>query len=103
MLEDDFHSGRLSWPQIPQPFILQDVAEGYHVENLSDGDMEFGILADAILGVQDISLEGFQTKLPTLTGIREDYLKGITAERLVVLDAAKMLQHDGIVVHEEVA
>jgi purine-binding chemotaxis protein CheW len=53
--------------------------------------------------VQDISLEGFQTKLPTLTGIREDYLKGITAERLVVLDAAKMLHHDGIVVHEEVA
>lgn len=70
---------------------------------LSDGDMEFGILADAILGVQDIPLHSLQTKLPTLTGIREDYLKGITAERLVVLDAAKMLHHDGIVVHEEVA
>lgn len=70
---------------------------------LSDGDMEFGILADAILGVQDIPPHSLQTKLPTLTGIREDYLKGITAERLVVLDAAKMLHHDGIVVHEEVA
>jgi len=81
----------------------QGITDLNKVVILSDGDMEFGILADAILGVQDISLEGFQTKLPTLTGIREDYLKGITAERLVVLDAAKMLHHDGIVVHEEVA
>jgi purine-binding chemotaxis protein CheW len=81
----------------------QGITDLNKVVILSDGDMEFGILADAILGVRDISLEGFQTKLPTLTGIREDYLKGITAERLVVLDAAKMLHHDGIVVHEEVA
>ena len=81
----------------------QGITDLNKVVILSDGNMEFGILADAILGVRDISLEGFQTKLPTLTGIREDYLKGITAERLVVLDAAKMLHHDGIVVHEEVA
>jgi purine-binding chemotaxis protein CheW len=81
----------------------QGITDLNKVVILSDGDMEFGILADTILGVRDISLEGFQTKLPTLTGIREDYLKGITDERLIVLDAAKMLHHDGIVVHEEVA
>ena len=70
---------------------------------ISDGDMEFGILADAILDVRDIPLHEIQPGLPTLTGVREDYLKGITAERLVVLDAAKLLHNKDIVVHEEVA
>lgn len=70
---------------------------------ISDGAMEFGILADAILDVRNIPLHEIQPGLPTLTGVREDYLKGITAERLVVLDAAKLLHNKDIVVHEEVA
>jgi purine-binding chemotaxis protein CheW len=70
---------------------------------LSDGMMEFGILADAILGVQNIPLHEIEPVLPTLTGVREDYLKGITAEGVVVLDAAKLLHSDNIVIHEEVA
>lgn len=70
---------------------------------ISDGDMEFGILADAILDVRNIPLHEIQPGLPTLTGVREDYLKGITAERLVVLDAAKLLHNKDIVIHEEVA
>jgi purine-binding chemotaxis protein CheW len=53
--------------------------------------------------VRNISLHEIQPGLPTLTGVREDYLKGITAERLVVLDAAKLLHNKDIVVHEEVA
>lgn len=70
---------------------------------ISDGDMEFGILADAILDVRNIPLHEIQPGLPTLTGVREDYLKGITAEHLVVLDAAKLLHNKDIVIHEEVA
>jgi len=70
---------------------------------ISDGDMEFGILADAILDVRNIPLQEIQSGLPTLTGVRETYLKGITAERLVVLDAEKLLHNKDIVIHEEVA
>ena len=69
---------------------------------LSDGVMEFGILADAVVDVRNIPLEKIQSGLPTLTGIREDYLRGVTAERLVILDAAKLLTDGNIVVHEEV-
>lgn len=69
---------------------------------LSDGDMEFGILADTILDVRNIPLQDVQAGLPTLTGLREEYLKGITADRLVVLDAQKLLHNKGIVIHEEV-
>lgn len=69
---------------------------------ISDGTMEFGILADAIVGVRHIPVEEIQPSLPTLTGVREEYLSGITAERLVILDAAKLLTSSNIVVEEEV-
>lgn len=63
---------------------------------------EFGILADAVLGVQSIALGDLQPSLPTLTGIREEYLKGVTKDRMVILDAKKLLADKNIIVHEEV-
>jgi len=65
-------------------------------------DLEFGLLADVIVGVRSIPIESLQPSLPTLTGIRGDYLKGVTAERLVVLDLARLLADPKIIVHEEV-
>lgn len=64
--------------------------------------MEFGILADSILGVRPILREEIQPSLPTLTGIREEYLQGVTKEPLVVLDAARILSAKNLVVHEEI-
>jgi len=69
---------------------------------LQSGDMVFGILADAINGVRDIPLVGIQPSLPTLTGIREEYLRGVTAEHVVILDAEKLLADEKIVVQEQV-
>jgi purine-binding chemotaxis protein CheW len=63
--------------------------------------MEVGILADAIHGVRRILLRDLQPSLPTLTGVRAEYLKGITGERLIVLDADKLLSDSKIVVQEE--
>ena len=67
-----------------------------------DPSMEFGILADALLGVRSIPIEEIQASLPTLTGIREEYLKGVTKDRLVILDAGRLLSDKKIIVHEEV-
>ncbi len=69
---------------------------------LESGSMVFGILADVIFGVRRIALAEIQPSLPTLTGIREKYLKGITPERIVILDAAKLLADEDIVVQEQV-
>ena len=69
---------------------------------LESASMVFGILADVILGVRCIPLAEIQPSLPTLTGIREKYLKGITPERTVVLDAAKLLADEDIVVRQQV-
>lgn len=65
-------------------------------------DLEFGLLADVIVGVRSIPVESLQPSLPTLTGIRSDYLKGVTDECLVVLDLARLLADPKILVHEEV-
>jgi len=58
---------------------------------LSGGDMEFGILADKILGISEIPKSALQPSLATLTGIRQDYLKGVTGDGRVVLDDEKLL------------
>ena len=65
-------------------------------------DMVFGILADAISGVRRILRTDIQPSLPTLAGIREDYLQGVTAERVVILDAKKLLADEKLIVREEV-
>ncbi len=64
--------------------------------------MEFGVLADAILGVRLIPVHEIQPTLPTLTGIREGYLRGITKDRVVILDGKKLLSDQKIIVNEQV-
>lgn len=63
---------------------------------------ELGLLADEIVGVRSIPVHSLQPSLPTLTGIRGDYLKGVTAEGLVVLDLARILADPKIVVRDNV-
>ncbi|MHB8743450.1 MAG: chemotaxis protein CheW [Sulfuricaulis sp.] len=69
---------------------------------LQSGEMEFGILADAVFGVRSIPRAEMQTSLPTFTGIRENYFIGMTKERVVILDAAKLLSDRNIIVQDEV-
>jgi len=69
---------------------------------LNGHNMEFGLLADAVLGVRKIRANELQASLPTLTGIREQYLKGVTKERFVILDAEKLLADKKIIVHDNI-
>ncbi len=64
--------------------------------------LEIGLLADEIEGVRSVPIGALQASLPTLTGIRADYLKGVTADRRVVLDLDRLLAAPKIIVHEEV-
>jgi purine-binding chemotaxis protein CheW len=64
--------------------------------------LELGLLADVITSVRRVPLDSLQACLPTLTGIRAEYLKGVTAERLVVLDLDRFLADPKIVVNEAV-
>lgn len=66
------------------------------------GDVELGLLADDITSLRMIPVSSVQPAPATLTGIRSDFLKGVTAERLIVLDLARILADPGIIVNEEV-
>lgn len=69
---------------------------------LQSATMCFGILADTVQGVHQIPVAEIQTSLPTLTGIRERYLKGVTSTRMIILDAEKLLADEKVVVNEQV-
>jgi purine-binding chemotaxis protein CheW len=63
--------------------------------------MELGILADTIVGMRSIAVEDLVAQLPTLTGIRAHYLKGVTRGPITVLDAAKLLSDPRIIVNQD--
>ena len=69
---------------------------------LADGTMAFGILADEISGAGSVQVADLATSLPTLSGIREKYLKGVAAGGTVVLDALALIGDEDIVVRERV-
>ncbi len=70
---------------------------------LRDGAVEMGIVADAILGIRLLSSDDLQTSIPTLEGFRAELLRGVTADQMILLNAAKLLTHQSIIVNDEAA
>jgi purine-binding chemotaxis protein CheW len=69
---------------------------------LTNGQMEFGIMADIVNGTQAIELEDILAVPPTVSGIGEKYLKGVTKEHIMVLEAESILNDEKIIVNEQV-
>ena len=69
---------------------------------LRNEQMEFGILADDILGARSIALEAIQAAPPTVSGIGAQHLRGVTAERVIILDSERILGDEQIIVRQEV-
>jgi purine-binding chemotaxis protein CheW len=67
---------------------------------LRDEQMEFGILADDILGAYRIPMEAIQEAPSTVPGIGAEFLRGVTAERVIILDAEKILNDEKIIVDQ---
>jgi purine-binding chemotaxis protein CheW len=80
----------------------QGLTDLHRIIRVSGNDLELGLMADVIVGVRSVAADSLQPSLPTLTGIRADYLKGISEEGLVVLDVDRILSDPRIIVHEEV-
>jgi purine-binding chemotaxis protein CheW len=80
----------------------QGLTDLHRIIRVAGGDLELGVLADVVVGVHSVPADSLQPSLPTLTGIRADYLKGISGERLIVLDFDRILSDPKIIVHEEV-
>ena len=80
----------------------QDFTRLNKVLIVKTADMEVGILTDAVLGARQIALHDLQPSLPTLAGSRDIYVRGITSDRLVVLDVAQMLADKTLIVDDVV-
>lgn len=70
------------------------LSERNHLVLLQHDDMEFGVLADAILGMQWVSPQTLQPELVGLSGILSSCLLGITPQQWVILDGAKLLGNE---------
>ncbi len=68
---------------------------------LSNGSMELAVLADQVVGVYESDSNRWQKTMPTLVGKREAYLGGVTKDRVVVLDAEKLLKSRDLLVGAE--
>jgi purine-binding chemotaxis protein CheW len=69
---------------------------------LSNRLMEFGIMADIVNGTQTIELEDILAVPLTVSGIGEKYLKGVTKDQIIILDAESILNDEKIIVNEQV-
>ena len=72
-----------------------------HVGGEDDAGREVGILADEIVGVRRLREVDLQPAGPALAGGAAGRVRGLGPERLVVLDAAAVLNDAGLVVNEE--
>jgi purine-binding chemotaxis protein CheW len=63
--------------------------------------LEVGILADEVADVVTIFKEDIQPPLTTHTGLRAEYIQGITSDLLVVLNLDALLSDNRLIIQEE--
>jgi len=61
---------------------------------------EFGLLAEEIIGLKHIALDELEHNFPTLTGVRQEFLEGITPNGLTILKGDKLLKESSLFVRE---
>ena len=57
---------------------------------------ELALLADSVPGLRSLPATEVQAELPTLNGIRQKFLVGVTPAMLGVLDGARLLKQGGL-------
>lgn len=63
--------------------------------------MEFGILAEEVLGTLSISKRSLHPPPSTFNGIQTQYLKGVTRNGLIIIDALKLLIDPKMIVNQQ--
>ena len=65
-------------------------------------DIELGILADEIYGNIIIDLDNLQTKVTTISEVNNNFIIGVSKERLILLDIKELLANDKIIINDEI-
>lgn len=83
-------------------FVLPESAlsDSHRLIVLDDAEARLGILADAILGTRRVLQADLQAGASEIAGTCADYRAGVTADRMIVLDAARILEDPRILVDD---
>ena len=68
---------------------------------LQHNGMEFGIIADAIEGTNNISEQSLSTAPATLHGKGASFVKGLTKNGTIILDGVRLLTETSILVNQK--
>ena len=68
---------------------------------LKNKQMEFGILADSILGTKTIHTSMLSPAPITIKGAEAGYVKGITSDGLIILDGSVILSTKTIIINQK--
>ncbi len=84
-------------------FNLRDkgISELNKIIVLNHNQIEFGILADSITGTREIDADKLSAPPVTVNGTGAGYIKGITADGHILLDAAAILTSKMIIVNQK--
>ena len=65
-------------------------------------EMELGLIAESVLGERKIPQKKMRSQLPTFNSTYDHYIKGVTNNRVIVLNMDAFLSDSNILVHQEV-
>jgi purine-binding chemotaxis protein CheW len=65
-------------------------------------EMELGLVAESVLGERKIPQNKMRSQMPTFDSAYDRYIKGVTNDRVIVLNMDTFLSDSNIVVHQEV-
>jgi purine-binding chemotaxis protein CheW len=66
------------------------------------GEIELGILADDVIGTCLTDLASLQTHIPTVTGLQQNFIQGISPDKTILIDIEKFLHDERIHINEQV-
>ena len=65
-------------------------------------EMELGLVAESVIGERKIPQRTMRSQMPTFNSACDHYIKGVTNDRVIVLNMDEFLSDSNIVVHQEV-
>lgn len=68
---------------------------------VKSGEIQYGILADSIVGTRVLDPSALQTGISTFAGLKAEVMRGVTPDQMILLDAPKLLSHEAVLVRQE--
>jgi len=78
----------------------QAISELTKVILVNAGDLDVGILADDVSGATSIPVADILPPLAAFSALKEEYVQGVTPNRLIILNLQALLRDERIIVHQ---